>query len=652
MLLKSLVKLSQTKISSTKVFTHLKPLILLSILTLTLCSLAIEPVKASSTIWEQTSNPSDEEEDEALAVAVDTTGVYIIGDDQSGADTQWRIEKRKLTDGTFITSFGTSGVVTSDPSISHERPNDVTIDSSGLYIVGFDGITSDIEWRIEKRNHTDGTIIWQQTNNPSSGQDETSAVAVDNTGIYIAGFDNAPDDRQWRIEKRDRTDGTLLWEQMSNPSTGFDQPSDLAVDSTGVYIVGFDNSPGNIQWRIEKRSLTDGTLISSFGSSGIVTFNPSTSGDQVMSVAVDDTGLYLIGIEGATLGAFTIQKRSLTDGTLLWTQISDPSEGTDRASDITVDDSGIYIVGYDSSPGDTEWRIEKRKLTDGTLIWEESNNPSSEEDEASGVALDESGIYIVGFDESQGTFEREWRIEKRFLSEANFTLSSDSSSLTIAKGTSGSSTINITSLHGFSQAVTLTHEWIGEAPTNVTVNLSSPITPPVDGSITTELQILVATAATAGTFTLNVTASSGDLTRQASLTITIPQGCIIATAAFNSPLAPEVAYMRHVRDNLIGSSNLGRMLVQGWNMFYYSWSPPIAERVTSSTHLQNMFRILLLPLIAIIHSTAFIYITTATINQTFASTIAFLFAATSSVTFYIGLPAILLRTIYRKRHNS
>jgi hypothetical protein len=38
--------------------------------------------------------------------------------------------------------------------------------------------------------------------------------------------------------------------------------------------------------------------------------------------------------------------------------------------------------------------------------------------------------------------------------------------------------------------------------------------------------------------------------------------CIIATVAYGSPMAPEVAYMRYVRDNLIGSTEIGGRLVK------------------------------------------------------------------------------------------
>ena len=128
-------------------------------------------------------------------------------------------------------------------------------------------------------------------------------------------------------------------------------------------------------------------------------------------------------------------------------------------------------------------------------------------------------------------------------------------------------------------------------------------------------------------------------------------GCVVATAAYGSELAPEVTYMRHVRDNMIGSNHVGRMLVDGWNTFYYSWSPPIAEWITNSKTLQAAFRILLLPLIATVHLTAFIYTTTAIFNLTLASVIAFLFATISSMALYVVIPVISFRAIYKKIHS-
>jgi hypothetical protein len=102
------------------------------------------------------------------------------------------------------------------------------------------------------------------------------SVAVDSTGIYVVGYDSSPGNSQWRIEKRSLNDGSLIWSVTSNPSSGSDSANSVAVDSTGIYVVGYDYAPGNYQWRIEKRNLNDGSLIWS------ITSNPS-SGDDLLN---------------------------------------------------------------------------------------------------------------------------------------------------------------------------------------------------------------------------------------------------------------------------------------------------------------------------------------------------------------------------------
>jgi hypothetical protein len=114
-------------------------------------------------------------------------------------------------------------------------------------------------------------------------------------------------------------------------------------------------------------------------------------------------------------------------------------------------------------------------------------------------------------------------------------------------------------------------------------------------------------------------------------------------------MASEVVYMRHVRDNMIGSNELGRTLVNGWNLFYYSWSTPIARLIASHDLVKPTFRILLLPLIGTIHMTAYTYSTFSVMNPAFASVIAFLFAALLSTAIYALVPLLALRALYGKR---
>jgi tetratricopeptide (TPR) repeat protein len=63
-------------------------------------------------------------------------------------------------------------------------------------------------------------------------------------------------------------------------------------------------------------------------------------------------------------------------------------------------------------------------------------------------------------------------------------------------------------------------------------------------------------------------------------------GCFIATAAYGSTLAPEVMMLRHFRDDVLLTSNLGTVLVK----VYYFASPPLARLISRHRHLQALTR--------------------------------------------------------------
>jgi DNA-binding beta-propeller fold protein YncE len=132
--------------------------------------------------------------------------------------------------------------------------------------------------------------------------------------------------------------------------------------------------------------------------------------------------------------------------------------------------------------------------------------------------------------------------------------------------------------------------------------------------------------------------------------------CIIATATYGGPYAPEVLYMRHVRDDLIGSNDVGKVLVSGWNRFYYLWSPPIAYSISGSSQLRSVFTVLLLPLLGSMHVVAFVFENIAVFSPELASVISFLTAAVMATTIYVIFPIILFRAllkrIFRNSHNK
>jgi len=367
----------------------------------------------------------------AYGIAIDSTAMYVVGADLSPGTAQWRIEKRSLTDGSLVLGFGTGGVVTSNSSAGDDGALGIAIDSTAMYVVGYDSSPGNHQWRMEKRSLTDGSLVPEfgtggvVTSNCSAGDDLALGIAIDTTAMYVVGWDFSPGNLQWRIEKRSLTDGSLVSEFgtggviTSNPSTNGAAAYGIAIDSTAVYVVGCDYSSGNSQWRIEKRSLADGSLVSGFGTGGVVTSNPSTGDDGARGIAIDSTAMYTVGYDHSPGNdQWRIEKRSLTDGSLVsefgtdGVVTRDPSTGYDAALGIAIDSTAIYVVGIDYSPGNSnsQWRIEKKSLTDGTGGFVTSN-PSTGDDWAYGIVIDTTAMYVVGADLSPGTAQ--WRIEKR-----------------------------------------------------------------------------------------------------------------------------------------------------------------------------------------------------------------------------------------------
>jgi tetratricopeptide (TPR) repeat protein len=67
-------------------------------------------------------------------------------------------------------------------------------------------------------------------------------------------------------------------------------------------------------------------------------------------------------------------------------------------------------------------------------------------------------------------------------------------------------------------------------------------------------------------------------------------GCFIATAAYGSPLAPEVMTLRRFRDEILLASEFGRSFVG----FYYFISPSLASLISKDKHLRKLTRRLVL----------------------------------------------------------
>jgi titin len=74
--------------------------------------------------------------------------------------------------------------------------------------------------------------------------------------------------------------------------------------------------------------------------------------------------------------------------------------------------------------------------------------------------------------------------------------------------------------------------------------------------------------------------------------------CAIATAAFGTELAPQVQQLREIRDNVLFSTGSGTTFMAGFNEFYYSFSPGVADLERQSPIIRDTIRIVLTPMLS------------------------------------------------------
>jgi hypothetical protein len=77
-------------------------------------------------------------------------------------------------------------------------------------------------------------------------------------------------------------------------------------------------------------------------------------------------------------------------------------------------------------------------------------------------------------------------------------------------------------------------------------------------------------------------------------------GCLIVTAAFGSPLASEVQLVRDYRDGTIRQSYTGSQFFLGFNAWYYSFSPAVADFIATHPLAKAVMQVCLVPLLAIV----------------------------------------------------
>ena len=142
---------------------------------------------------------------------------------------------------------------------------------------------------------------------------------------------------------------------------------------------------------------------------------------------------------------------------------------------------------------------------------------------------------------------------------------------------------------------------------------------------------------------------NGATSAQQSLTVQ-PPGCVIATATYGSELSPEVQFLRGFRDGTVMATFAGSEFMKAFNAWYYSFSPYIADLISKQPLLKEAMKILLYPLIGILHISALTYSTLSFSPE--LAIVATGLVASSLIGIIYFAPLSLITLLCMKRHRK
>jgi len=124
-------------------------------------------------------------------------------------------------------------------------------------------------------------------------------------------------------------------------------------------------------------------------------------------------------------------------------------------------------------------------------------------------------------------------------------------------------------------------------------------------------------------------------------------GCLIATAAFGSELSPQVQFLREIRDNTVLQTESGTSFMTGFNQFYYSFSPTVADYERENPAFKEAVKITLTPLLASLTLLQYVDIDSESEMLGYGIGVILL-----NIGMYFVAPAVLLSVCIRKIHQK
>jgi hypothetical protein len=303
----------------------------------------------------------------------------------------------------WIRQFGTAG---------HDRAAAITVHASSVFVAG--GTEGTLPGQRSAgavdafvgRFDLNGVEVWmRQFGTP--GVDEVLAIAVDGTGVYVAGDTQgmlsaqggAPPGQHAFLRKYD-LNGMEVWTREFG-SGHSDEVLALTRGAAGIYAAG-DTTVTAPPY--------DDAFVATFTAAGRSGWGRSlgtTSVDRATAIAVNASGVYVAGTTQGVLPGQTaagdadgfLRKYDL-DGTEVWTHQFGTRE-SDEILSMAIDASGLYLAGMttgtlggQTSAGSADAFVRKYDFG-GRVVWTRQFG-TARYDDALGIAVSAQGVYVAG----------------------------------------------------------------------------------------------------------------------------------------------------------------------------------------------------------------------------------------------------------------
>jgi len=293
------------------------------------------------------------------------------------------------------------------------RAHGVALDETGVYIVGYTRgtlpgqVSAGMTDAYVRKYDGTGSELWtRQFGSPD--QDEASGVAADSSGVYVVGYTRGALPGHTNAGSQDAFlrkydgNGNELWTRQFG-SSGMEFALAVAVDMSGIYVRGFGElTGGSLDNAFLRKYDTNGNVLwtqpirfsGSFANGGLAT-------DSI-------GGIYIVGgIQGTWPGQTSAGEQDAyvlkydSNGTELWVR-QFGSSTWDEGRAVAADVSGVYVVGYTrgSLPGQTRAGQQdafiRKYDADGNELWTRQFGRGGFQFWLDGAAADGTGVYGIG----------------------------------------------------------------------------------------------------------------------------------------------------------------------------------------------------------------------------------------------------------------